>query len=68
MVNSIQIFYLKLKNVSTFDLNQEKVANSLDNKLISMQFLTESNNISLINSKGDLYLLNVMDNEVIMLA
>jgi len=51
--------------VTVHDLTKENVSNSTDNKLVSMQFLTESNNISLINTKGDLLLLNVLTGEVI---
>jgi hypothetical protein len=45
--------------VSKFDLVKENYANSNDNKLITFQFLTELNNIFFVNSKGDLYLLDV---------
>ncbi len=51
--------------MTVYDLTEENVSNSTDNKLVSMQFLTESNNISLINTKGDLFLLNVLTGEVI---
>ena len=53
-----------LQTLQTFDLNQENIANSIDNKLVLLQFLTESNNLSLVNSNGDICLLNVITKEV----
>ena len=53
-----------LQILQTFDLNQENIANSSDNKLVLLQFLTESNNLSLVNSNGDICLLNVITKEV----
>ena len=53
-----------LQTLKTFDLNQENIANSIDNKLVLLQFLTESNNLSLVNSNGDMCLLNVLTKEV----
>ena len=55
---------LKLKIVSEFDLTKEDLANKITNQLILFQFLTESNNISLINSKGDINLFNVLTQTV----
>ncbi|RNA26145.1 elongator complex 1 [Brachionus plicatilis] len=49
---------------SIFELKSEFLSNNQDNKLVLFQFLTESNNICLINSKGDLNLLNVLTKTV----
>ena len=46
------------------DLTSEGYSNTTDNRIVLLQFLTESNNISFVNSKGDIYLLNVHSKEV----
>ena len=53
-----------LQTLQTFDLNQENIANSSDKKLVLLQFLIESNKLSLVSSNGDICLLNVRTKEV----
>lgn len=52
--------FIKLEGV--FDLTS--ICNANDNKLISFQFLTESNNIGLISTNGDINLVNVLNQTV----
>ena len=51
-----------------YDLTQENLSNSASNKLVVFQFLTESNNISVINESGDLNLINVLSKSVILVS
>jgi hypothetical protein len=61
-----QIFQIdeNLNATPLFDLVEENLSNSASNRLILFQYLTESNNISVINDAGDLNLVNVLSKSV----
>ena len=49
---------------SEFDLLELKCTDEQENKIVSIQFLTETSGIFLANSKGDLMILNLLDGQV----
>jgi len=50
--------------VFDFDLTVERNANSQDNKLVSFQYLVELNGLVLINTTGDIFVLNNLTKSV----
>jgi hypothetical protein len=64
--NHDQIFQVdeELNFSSIFDLTEENLLNSVSNKLLVFEYLTDSNNISVINDAGDLNLVNTLSKTV----
>jgi hypothetical protein len=61
-LNDSYFNFLKVK--SEFDLFELKCSDREENKIVSIQYLTEMNSIFLANVKGDLMILNLIDGSV----
>jgi hypothetical protein len=59
ILNNSYFYSLKVK--CEFDLFDLKCSDSEENKIVSIQYLTEMNSIFLANVKGDLMILNLID-------